>query len=1066
MIDGTVDWGDYDADRDQDLLMSGYDYQGWFIKIYKNEDQSFQKFKPILPGRIASLAQWIDFDNDGDLDISYYALGYAYANIFENLGDDNFSEFLEESLPNQPGAFADYDNDGDLDFGGGRVFRNNSNFGNADPSIPNALSVTVKDFQVRFSWNKSSDDKTPSSALSYNIRVGTSPGGSDIVCPASNTITGDLFIPGEGNCFKNNSYLLDSLGLGVYYWSVQAVDNVFGGSEWAPEESFTLSQIQSDFEADTVCFNLPTSFTDKSVSHADPIASWSWDFGDGNASLLQNPVHLYAAADTFQVTLIAQSANYSDTITKNVIVKATPDADFTIDIVCQGEENTIINNTTPGLLNIISWQWDFGDKKYSDLQDPVSHGYLVNGEYDVSLTVIADNGCSDSITKKAVVAGYPSKSLSSDGPLSFCPDDSVTLSAQINPGYKYQWILDGINVTGATDSQLKATKSGKYRAGITNSVANCITLTDSLEVIVLPEPPSTNISFPGNLSICEGDSITISATANSDYTYDWRRNGGSLGTNSPNYSVKSTGNYDLKITNAEGCSSLSSNTVDITVFSNPEKPGYSLNGSSSICEGDSVGVNVVQQAGLEYKWFKDGELYFGPIELRAKEAGSYQLSVEDEHKCISYSQPLLITLLPNPIPQRINTMDGNQNSLTNLSGLCDGDSICLTLEDSLDYTYEWFIDDKTTSLDQGTYIAHISGSYHALITNKEGCTLKSANIIDIQFNDRPQKPVLSSTGEITFCGTENQFITISNPNGDDHYDWLLNGISIANSTSSALPNESGEYQVKATNSFGCYAISDITTVTVLSNLFKPEIVSDKDSENVCPEDKVVLSVRETLESLTYQWQKTGLPIDGAYGSEYEVNDEGYYSVKVSSQGCNIESDPIEITYKEALQKPEITAEGSSVWYLAASNDSASVYRWYHESMLIEESSSHIYVANQEMGKYHVEISDNGECFTSSDVISIPENVILSTNDIDPWENLKIYPNPTPGLFTLEMENAIMGELIIHILNDAGSRIITIKFHKENSHFLTEVDLSDQPAAVYLIGLILEDFTTTRSLIVR
>jgi len=86
--------------------------------------------------------------------------------------------------------------------------------------------------------------------------------------------------------------------------------------------------------------------------------------------------------------------------------------------------------------------------------------------------------------------------------------------------------------------------------------------------------------------------------------------------------------------------------------------------------------------------------------------------------------------------------------------------------------------------------------------------------------------------------------------------------------------------------------------------------------------------------------------------------------------------------------------------------------------------------------------------------------------IDPWENLKIYPNPTPGLFTLEMDNPVMGELIIDIFGPTGSRVINIKFQKELNHFKTQIDLSEQPAGAYLIRLFLDEYTNTSTLIVE
>jgi hypothetical protein len=48
---------------------------------------------------------------------------------------------------------------------------------------------------------------------------------------------------------------------------------------------------------------------------------------------------------------------------------------------------------------------------------------------------------------------------------------------------------------------------------------------------------------------------------------------------------------------------------------------------------------------------------------------------------------------------------------------------------------------------------------------------------------------------------------------------------------------------------------------------------------------------------------------------------------------------------------------------------------------------------------------------------------------------------------------MMRELIIDIFGETRARVINIKFQKELSHFKTQIDLSEQPAAIYLIGLL-------------
>ncbi len=58
---------------------------------------------------------------------------------------------------------------------------------------------------------------------------------------------------------------------------------------------------------------LTVSFTD--LSSGDP-TSWTWDFGDGGSSNIQNPTHEYTVAGTYSVSLTVSNAYGSDTETK------------------------------------------------------------------------------------------------------------------------------------------------------------------------------------------------------------------------------------------------------------------------------------------------------------------------------------------------------------------------------------------------------------------------------------------------------------------------------------------------------------------------------------------------------------------------------------------------------------------------------------------------------------------------------------------------------------------------------------------------------------------------------
>jgi hypothetical protein len=251
---GFATWGDCDNDGDLDLLFGGNANDGWITRIYRNDGGTFTDANAGLQGLLWSSAAWGDYDNDGDLDamiFGYDAVGQTnVSRLYRNDAGtfvDSGASFHQLYL----GALSwlDYDNDGKLDLlltgnatGVGdilRIYRNDSLTPNSVPSAPTNLVVNVLGTSVEFSWNAASDAQTPATGLNYNLRVGTTPGGSQIVAPQSSS-AGYRRLPALGNAGPRLGARLLSLKPGTnYFWSVQAVDTAFAGSPFAAEGSFT-----------------------------------------------------------------------------------------------------------------------------------------------------------------------------------------------------------------------------------------------------------------------------------------------------------------------------------------------------------------------------------------------------------------------------------------------------------------------------------------------------------------------------------------------------------------------------------------------------------------------------------------------------------------------------------------------------------------------------------------------------------------------------------------------------------------------------------------------------------
>src|SRR6185503_10004863 len=122
---------------------------------------------------------------------------------------------LNAGLPGISGqvAWGDYDNDGRLDIllagqvGANQyisqVWQNHNAVTNTPPTAPTGLSATPSGSTVTLNWNTASDAQTVASGLTYNVRVGRTPSGVDVVSPQANPVTGVRQLPQLGNAQKN-----------------------------------------------------------------------------------------------------------------------------------------------------------------------------------------------------------------------------------------------------------------------------------------------------------------------------------------------------------------------------------------------------------------------------------------------------------------------------------------------------------------------------------------------------------------------------------------------------------------------------------------------------------------------------------------------------------------------------------------------------------------------------------------------------------------------------------------------------------------------------------------------
>ncbi len=146
----------------------------------------------------------------------------------------------------------------------------------------------------------------------------------------------------------------------------------------------------------------------------DPV-TYSWDFGDGTASSLSNPIHSYSLPGTYVITLVVSdgvsvsthqiTVHVTQTIHQNQnpvsVLTATPTTVFLgTSILFDGRGSTDSDGT------LVLYEWNFGDGVITSTNSGVptlAHVYTISGTYVATLTVVDNEGARSSSSVSVTV---------------------------------------------------------------------------------------------------------------------------------------------------------------------------------------------------------------------------------------------------------------------------------------------------------------------------------------------------------------------------------------------------------------------------------------------------------------------------------------------------------------------------------------------------------------------------------------------------------------------------------------------------------------------------------------
>jgi gliding motility-associated-like protein len=361
--------------------------------------------------------------------------------------------------------------------------------------------------------------------------------------------------------------------------------------------------------------------------------------------------------------------------------------------------------------------------------------------------------------------------------------------------YQYQW-NDPLNQNTAQATQLSA---GQYTPIITD--ANGCTTTIS---VVISQPASIALNATVNDILCAGQTngqITLQPSGGvGPFAYQWSF-GNTVGPINQNLSA---GIYTATLTDANGCSKTTQNTVEepdsITLVAVP---------TALLCFQDASGKLLTTASGgtgsLTYQWSVNGTSIAQTANVSQLQAGTYQLLVQDANNCPAYAtavitQPSLLESTTAPISDTIcfNATDGQAQLLINGG--------------TQPYQYLWQGVSQTSPI----VIGLSAGTYAFEAIDANGCKVQSETLIrqksEINFYVQASSPScfngINGTAVISsvFYGSTPAIVS------DFTYQWSGSNQSGVQATGlAALQN----YTVTITDQTGCTATSQLTVPNTL-----------------------------------------------------------------------------------------------------------------------------------------------------------------------------------------------------------------------------------------------------------
>ncbi|HTQ58885.1 MAG TPA: choice-of-anchor D domain-containing protein [Candidatus Solibacter sp.] len=595
---------------------------------------------------------------------------------------------------------------------------------------------------------------------------------------------------------------------------------------------------------------------------------------------------------------------------------------------------------------------------------------------------------------------------------------------------------------------------------ITSNDPQTPTIAISLTGTATSSPVAPTITTqPVNQTVTAGQTATFTVVAGgtAPLSYQWQKNGVNIaGATGTSYTTPATATTDsgstfrVVVTNTAG--NVTSNAANLTVTAAAVAPTITTQPMNQTVTAGQTATFTVVAGGttpLSYQWQKNGAniagatgaSYTTPATATTDSGLTFDVIVSNTAGTVTSSAATL-TVNAAVVAPTITTQPVNQSVTAGQTA-----TFTVVAGGTAPLSYQWQKNGVNIAGATGTsYTTPVtattdSGStFRVVVTNTAGNV--TSNAANLTVTAAAVAPTITTqpVNQTVTAGQTATFTVVAGGTAPLSYQWQKNGVNIAGATGAsyttpvtATTDSGSTFRVVVTNTAG-NVTSNAANLTVTAAAVAPTITTQPVNQTVTAGQTATFTVvAGGTAPLSYQWQKNGVNIAGATGSNYTTpatatTDSGStFDVIVSNTAGTVTSSAATLTVNASVVAPTITTQpvnqtvtaGQTATFTVVAGGTAPLsYQWQKNGVNIAGATGTSYTtpvtATTDSGStFRVVVTNTAGTVTSS----------AATLTVNPAPAPAIQVSPTPINFGNDVVGSNSTQALV--ITNTGTATLTI-----------------------------------------